>query len=344
MLEKPDIDDEKIITCVRVAYGLPISELTFLPLGADQNTAVYRAVTEDDTPYFLKLRWNFDDISVKVPRFLYEQGITEIIVPLATQTGQLSAPLDDFNLILYLFVEGRNGYEVAMTDQQWVKLGAAFRKLHDAVLPSTLKGSLQRETYSPQWREAVKSYLARVQTDVFDDPISAKTADLLREQRDVLLDLVARTERIVAYLQDAADEFVLCHADIHAGNVLITADDFYIVDWDTAILAPQERDLMYVGAGLFGNWRTPEQEVELFYAGYGEMVDVNPVALAYYRYERIIQDIAAYCDEILQSDQGDEDREQGLQYLSYNFVPNGMLEMAYRSEKALPPELKSPSA
>src|SRR3990172_9193385 len=104
MLEKPDLHDEKIIACLQDEYGLPVVQVAFLPLGADLNTAVYRAVADDETPYFVKLRWGvFDEITVALPRFLSGQGIAQIIAPLTTQTGQLWANLDAFKLILYPF-------------------------------------------------------------------------------------------------------------------------------------------------------------------------------------------------------------------------------------------------
>src|SRR5688572_16290927 len=139
MLEKPDLQDEKIIACLQDAYGLQTSQVTFLPLGADLNTAVYRLLTADQTPYFLKLRRGvFDETSVALPKFLSDQGITQIIAPLATQTGQLWASLDAFKMILYPFVEGHDGFEVDLSDQQWVDFGTALKSIHTAVVPPGL--------------------------------------------------------------------------------------------------------------------------------------------------------------------------------------------------------------
>ena len=56
MLERPDLPDERLMGGLQAAYGLRLSQLTFLPLGADVNSAVYRAVAADGRPYFLKLR------------------------------------------------------------------------------------------------------------------------------------------------------------------------------------------------------------------------------------------------------------------------------------------------
>lgn len=88
MLEKPDLQDEKIIACLQAEYGLPVVQVTFLPLGADRNTAVYRVVADDNTPYFLKLRGGvFDETCVALPRFLSDQGIVLIIPPWPTKQG-----------------------------------------------------------------------------------------------------------------------------------------------------------------------------------------------------------------------------------------------------------------
>jgi spectinomycin phosphotransferase len=73
----------------------------------------------------------------------------------------------------------------------------------------------------------------------------------------------------------------------------------------------------------------------LFYQGYGP-TQIDATALAYYRCERIVQDIAAYCEQILLTDEGGEDRENGLRQLTRQFLPGGVVEIAFRSEKNIP--------
>ena len=91
---------------------------------------------------------------------------------------------------------------------------------------------------------------------------------------------------------------------------------------------------MYAGGGQFTGRRPPQEEERLFYQGYGP-TEADPVGLAYYRYERIVQDIAALRRATLIERRGGEDREQSLYYLKSNFLPNGVLEIAYRSEGKL---------
>ena len=336
MLEKPDLQDDKIVACLQDAYGLLAFQVEFLPLGADVSTAVYRVVTEDDTAYFIKLRSGvFNEIALTLPKFLSDQGIEAIIPPLPSKTGQLWASLDAFKVILYPFVEGHDGYEVTLSDCHWEEFGRVLKRVHTVKVPPALIGRIRHESYSPEWRDAVRSFLECVEEAVYHDSTAIKVATLLKAKRYEILDLVRRADRLAKALQAQSSEFIVCHSDIHAGNLLIGGNGaFYIVDWDEPILAPKERDLMSIGAGLMASGLAPQEEEDRFYRAYGQ-TPIDPVALAYYRYERIIQDIAEFCKQLLLTDKGGIDREQSLRYLKSNFLPENTIEIAYRSDRTL---------
>jgi spectinomycin phosphotransferase len=297
---------------------------------------VYRIVTNDETVYFLKLRrGEFDEATVAVPKYLSDLGIKQIIPSLTTQAGQLWANLPPFKALLYHYVEGHNGFERNLSDQQWVEFGTALKRFHTAGIPSAITSSIQRENFSPQWRDTVKMFLERIEEETFDEPVAVEMAAFLKTKGDETLELVKRAERFAQMLQEQPPEFILCHADIHGWNLLIdTAGALYMVDWDTLIFAPKERDLMFIGCGLGDSGYTPQEEETMFYQGYGQ-TDINQIAIAYYRYERIIEDIAVYCEQIFLSNEGGEDRKQSLEYLKSNFLPNSTIEMAYQSDKTL---------
>jgi len=334
MLEKPDLQDEKIITCLQDEFGLPVSKFDFLPLGADLNTAVYRAVTENEIPYFVKLRkGNFEETAVTLPKFLSDQDIPNIIPPITTKTGQLWANLEAFKLILYPFIEGRDGFDIDLSDHHWFEFGIALKRIHTAEIPPSITNRIQRETYSSQWREMVKTFMKQIENESYTDPIAIKLVDYLKTRRNEIFNLIGHTERLALNLQADSPAFTVCHSDVHAGNILIDNKDmFYIVDWDNPILAPKERDLMFIGGAQGFTGHTPQEEEILFYRGYGQ-TQVNQAALAYYRYERIIDDIAIECEHIFSTKEANEDREKSLRWLKSNFLPNNTIEIAYKSDK-----------
>jgi spectinomycin phosphotransferase len=330
MLEKPNLQDELIISRLQGEYRLHIAELTFLPLGADVNTAVYRVVAEDGAAYILKLRkGDFDEITVSVPAFLKAQGIQSIIAPLQTRARGRWANLSGYKMILYPFIEGKNGYQVELSDRHWLEFGAALKSIHSADVPSELEALIPREMYSGRWRELVKEYQAQAEKDAFEDPTAIKLAEFMKSNRVKIDRLVERANQLALSLRDRSLEFVLCHSDVHAGNILISENDaLYIVDWDNPIYAPKERDLLLIGGNA--GWNDARQ-VDLFYQGYGE-TEVDGMALAYYRYERIIQDIAAFCAQLFLADEGGEDREQSYEYCTGQFLPGHEVEIACQTD------------
>ena len=75
MLQKPDLDEGKIIEAVLENYGIRIRQLEFLPVGADQNTFLFRGTSQEGSPYFIKLRSGiFEELSVILPKFLWRAG------------------------------------------------------------------------------------------------------------------------------------------------------------------------------------------------------------------------------------------------------------------------------
>ncbi len=332
MLERPHIEDHTIKTCLRTEYHLSVQELAFLPVGADQNTAVFRARSGSGEDYFVKLRRaDFAEIAVTLPNYLHERGNPHILAPLQTQNGRLWTQVGAYKLLLYPFIQGKDGIEAGLSAEQWVAFGAALKDVHLAKPPATLLECIPVEDFAPGWRERVQQFLSLVEGSGFSNPLAADTAALIRTHKAVISDMVRQADRFAQILTARPPGFVVCHSDIHEGNILLTGDGMlYLVDWDNPILAPKERDLMFIGGGVCGRWNQPRQE-SLFYQGYGTDDKIDRDALAYYRFERILVDIAIYCEELLLSDDSGEDRRQSYVYLKSNFDPNQTVEIAYRT-------------
>ncbi len=333
MLTRPDIQDQTIIARLLEDYGLRAAQLDFLALGADVNTAVFRAVTMDETAFFVKLRkGSFEEINVAVPQFLYAQGIQAVIPPLLTRTGRLWAELPPYKIVLYPFVEGKNGYEQALTGPQWLEFGAALKAIHAARLPTGLAKRVPCETYPPTWREMVTSFQAQIERTSYPDPSADQLARFMQSRREPITRLVARTGELGLALKSRGLPLVLCHSDIHAGNLLLGAHDtLHIVDWDNPTFSPKERDLILVRGSP--TWNDPAGAA-LFFQGY-ETTEIDRMALAYYMYERIVQDIAAYCEQLLLSGAGGADRERSVYFFTGQFLPGHEIDLAIQADQAL---------
>ena len=307
--------------------------MTFIPLGADIDAAVYKVQTYDQSSYFIKLkRGHHNHMGAIIQILLHNAGISQIIAPVKTHDGQPIHHIDNFTLIVYPFIEGQDGFSRNLTNDQWVILGKILRQIHEFHLPSLIIDQIKRESYSTKWCEVVRSIYIHIDTEPkIADDTAFKLLTFMKEHRAAIERLVNRAEQLGCDIQKQSSEFVLCHADIHGGNVLIASNEaLYIVDWDQIIMAPKERDLMFIGGGVANVWNNSHEE-ELFYKGYGE-IEINKAILSYYRHERIVEDIALYSQQLLLTTDGGKDREVIYKHFINMFEPRGVVDIAFKTD------------
>lgn len=328
-----------IIDRLNTSYGIQVTALTPLLLGADMNASVYKAHDQDHKSYFVKLKRGHEhDVGVAILELLHEEGIQEVIPPLKTLQGKSTHRLDDFTLIVYPFIEGVDGFSQTLTDQQWVTLGRVLRKVHGLKVPLALEGLIRKEKYSSKWRDIVRSFYGHIEGEVAGDEVAKKLLLFMKEHMEEIHRLVDTAETLsqkIRLKSESEESFVLCHADIHGGNVLLGKEgSLYIVDWDDPVMAPKERDLMFIGGGVANVWNNDREE-ECFYQGYGE-TDVDKSILAYYRHERIVEDIAEYSQELLLGEDGEDSESRMEMYKQFvgMFERRGVVEIAFRTGRS----------
>ncbi len=177
----------------------------------------------------------------------------------------------------------------------------------------------------------------RIENEAFEEPVAVKMALFLKSKSSEILKIIEHAEALAILIQKQPLDYVLCHADMHGWNLMVDKEALYIVDWDTLIFAPKERDLMFIGAGIWVSSLTAAEEESRFYKGYNQS-EINHDLLAYYRFERIIQDIGDYCEYIFLSDEGSDDRMQCFEYLKSNFLPRSTIEIAYHTDNIRIPD------
>jgi spectinomycin phosphotransferase len=232
---------------------------------------------------------------------------------------------DGFALILYPFIPGKEAMEAGMSDEQWTEFGSVLKEIHLTRLPSDISRFVRREDFIPKWSHLALEMQKQVDAGHFTDPYQKELAGFWKEKKEIIQTVIERTELIGKNLQQAELEFVLCHADIHTANILVTPDqELFIVDWDDALFAPKERDLMHV---LEDN-RIHTKEEQMFFAGYGN-VEINQLALAYYRYEWCVQEIGDFGNRVfLAKDTGEITKQESVEGFVELFSQGDVIEKA----------------
>ena len=331
MREDPGLDVDGISASIEEHYGPRVVSVTFLPVGYDPNAAVYEVASRDGTSYFLKVRFGpVHEPGLLVPWALIDLGIGNVLAPLPTRSSDLWCPLGGhpaYIAMLYPFVRGESAMVAGLTDDQWREFGSTLRDVHASRLGESLRGRLPVETFSLPSAAPVRRLLALLDEAEFEGT-AARLAAFLRERAEQIRRMLARAEALGSSLRTRPFEYVLCHADIHAANILVGDDGrLHLIDWDGPLVAPRERDLLFVVGSKISRAVEPREE-ELFFQGYGP-AEIDPEALIYYRYERIIEDLGEFGRSVFLNPSLDERaREEEADLAMSFFAPGGMVELA----------------
>lgn len=320
------MDESSLKKSLKHNYGIEILRLIPILSGADSQAKSYQAIADDGGQYFIKLKQSFEkDMGFKILMLLKMNGIQEIIPPLPNFEGKDIQNVEGWFYAVYPFVEGEDGFQKELSSKQWTHLGTMLKKIHSMDVPEDVRAGLRREDFSDQWRNELRAIL---QAEVSAHGIAREYIQHLESRRDLVEILLNNAKESSKQAKVKKDNFVLCHADIHAGNVLINKQGvFYIVDWDNPMLAPKERDLMFVGAGIGNVWNKTDQ-VNKFYSGYGA-VEIDRELIRYYRNERILVDIVEFYHQIVLS----EDDQKPLAFQRYKdmFAKEGVVDIALKT-------------
>lgn len=323
MQEPPRLDVGAVLHCLRAEFGISAQTAEFLPLGNDSSAWVFRVLDADGTHFFVKTRLGaVNPASLLVPRVLSDYGIGHMAPPLPARSGQLWQPLDEFELIVYPYLDAQMAAHTGLTDDQWREFGATLRNIHAAPVPDALAVHLRRETFTPLLAGVLRECDAYVMAGRATAGAQAELADLWMSHRDTILHILTRTEALSRAAQSGTHKFVICHADIHLWNVLVAPDgQFYVVDWDEVVYAPRERDLMF-------------QTSALFLEGYGGHVTPDPITTAYYRFDWVVQEIADYGKRVFFGDFGEETLRFSIDHFTALFAPGNVVSAAYAADHA----------
>jgi spectinomycin phosphotransferase len=330
MLEPPDLAGAAIAAALRAAFGLDEPRLTFLPIGNDAASWSYR-VDAAGAAWFLKVRAGADAApGAEVPGYLHRHGVPNVLAPRTAGDGAAAVAVDGFTLALYPMLDAAPGATAGLSPEQWRELGAALARVHATPLTPELTGMVGRESFRPSRRELVPAIEALV-AGAPRDRLAAELGAFWLARRDAIRALLGRADELGRRL--AAERFpqVLCHADFHTYNVLVDAERRpWIVDWDEAVVAPRERDLMFVIGGI-GLGLVRPSDTASFLQGYGE-APVDGRLLTYYRVAWAVQDIAAYGEQALMDPgAGEDNRRAAVEGFMSLFEPGNIVDIATAS-------------
>ena len=303
MLNPPAALSQADVSAALTAWGLQAAALDYAPLGfgthhwhALDPSAGRRFVNVDDlaarrlhgdeplTAPLHRLR-----AALSVPRALSDLGYSFAIAPEPAQDGAVVRTIgrdDEYALSVYRHIAGQ-GYQWAaegwaspqVVPEHLTAVLEMLAALHRA--PATAGTRALTDDFAIPARDALESALTRVPGPA-SGPYATAAADLLATHADPLHSLLGRYDELAEVGRAQASRFVLTHGEPHPGNTMRGPDGYLLIDWDTTLVAPPERDL----------WNFAPEAVARYTEQSG--ITPDPALLLLYRLRWDLTDTALY--------------------------------------------------
>lgn len=346
-----DLDTDTLATAVARSWGVRLEALRYLPVGFGAHH--WRGAAASGDRFFLTV----DDLAapargVADPGRVFDAlrraysvaadlrsaaALSFVAAPLlgrgAAAAHRLTAR---YAVSLQPWIDGRSApFGATRTPLERERMATILGRLHRATahLAGTGRTLPARDTLALQARPALEQALRDVDRPWTSGPLAERARALVRPRcRDLAGRLRAydAEARRVAY---EAAHWVVTHGEPHPGNVLDTEAGPMLLDWDTILLAPAERDLHGIlgrggagGAGSGGEARGGRADVQdaavaRAYRASAGARRIDEGTLRFYRERWALTDVSTAVAALRAEHDRDADTELALAILRTTLAP-----------------------
>ena len=288
----PGIDDRDVLAAVVAGWGIPVVTSTYLPVGFGSHH--WEVCDGDGNRWFTcvdaipayadaqALRSGPLAAALALATHARDAGVECVVAPLPTSAGGPVVALGEWHaLTVYPHVDGEAfRFSDSLSAPESAELLDGLTSLHAVELP-------------PQGGRHEDFVLARHEELETLSPGHGVFADRLREfvgqHRAHVQRGLRQHDALVAAAGPQDGRLVITHGEPHPANVLRTAHGLRLVDWETALIAPPERDLWHLST-------TRGTDAGSVAAAYAERTGqvLLPELLALYDLDWLLADIGEY--------------------------------------------------
>ncbi len=243
---------------------------------------------------------------------LNRQGLSFVVAPRPTVGGALLEAIDArYVVALYPHIDGRtHGFGPYDSGRQRRAVIERLIPVHRAGA-DVRSAAMVDDLLIPRRRDLAEA-MASPGPAWGPGPFAADAKRLLLRHRDSLADALNLYDRLSTEVAARPERFVVTHGEPHRANTIEADRGVMLIDWDTALLAPPERDL----------WMLFDEDPSIIdYYSERTGVDIDLDAIGLYRLWWDLCEVSLYVDEFRQPHIDSEDVRTAWQGLNQYLDP-----------------------
>jgi spectinomycin phosphotransferase/16S rRNA (guanine(1405)-N(7))-methyltransferase len=237
---------------------------------------------------------------------LRDCGRAFVVAPVPGTDGEPLARLGGrFAVALYPFVDGQS-FEWGDFPSPAHRRGVLDMLIAIHTAPAAARRRAAADDFAVPHRDEMEAALGSAGEVADSGPYARPAALLLAQNAAGVRRLLDRYDQLAAQSRSWPSRAVLTHGEPHPGNTMLTSAGWLLIDWDTALVAPPERDL----------WSLDPGDGSAL-AAYADATGVTPLAamLELYRIRWDLADIAVDVSRFRRPHPGSADDDQSWQLL-----------------------------
>jgi spectinomycin phosphotransferase len=302
LTEPEDLDRAELRALLGRHWGLRGATLDYLPVGfgshhwrADDARGTRRFVTVDDLEAGFQAGPDTDSAFAALARAFRtavalrdEAKLDFVVAPLADEEGHVIRRVSDrYAVTVSPLIEGETsswGSYESLDDRR--RMGGVLGRLHSATehVPADLP---RIEDFALPSRAALEEALDDLERPWSSGPFGEPTRQVLQANAHDIERRLQEYDELVAHVRERSGPWVVTHGEPHRANVVRDPrGGVHLVDWDTTLIAPRERDLRMVLDRDLTGWDE--------YVGVAGAVSLNQEAIQLYHRWWDLADVAIY--------------------------------------------------
>lgn len=336
MRDRPaGLTEADLIAALAGGWGIEVDSAGYLPVGA--GSYHWSMVDRRGTAWFVKVddlgfdAAGRDEMFDRLGRsygsalaLRRDGGLDFVLAPVPARTGAALWRLTPrYAGSVFPMVAGAAGRFGAHRPEDRAELVDLLAELHRAT--PVVAGLAPRADLVLPGRDELREALRNLDREWTGGPYGESARKLLSAHAGHVEGLLAEFDRRVDRVRATAADWVLTHGELHPGNVMRTPDGLRLIDWDTVLIAPAERDLWMLTSALARMvGEDPVGDDEEILARYARATGrtVRPAVLDLYPLWWKLADIAVYVGELRRPHGTGEDITASLTYLTGHLEPS----------------------
>jgi aminoglycoside phosphotransferase (APT) family kinase protein len=292
------LSDELLTQALRTSWNLEPVTTEYCPLGfgshhwhvaanggsawfvtVDDLTTRLRAATDTWDAAYQRLRK-----ALRTARALSDTGAGFVVAPVRTTSGDVLTRIGvEYAIAVYPHVRGQAGrWGDTMTPADRQAILSLLTQVHAA--PRAAWDGAGRDDFLLAGADHLRNALGDLTRGWDGGPYAEPARRLLARHARDLDTMLARRDRLAGQARAQPERLVLTHGEPHPGNFIRTGRQWMLIDWDTVLLAPPERDLWHLDPG--------DGSIAVSYRALTGR-EILPSALDLYRQTWVLADIAS---------------------------------------------------